>query len=112
MNSNTYLYMQQLKSGETETATRRERVQHLSPEEMEQTLSEYASHSKLRSRERIRLVTDALTSRLRGSRAGLKQAGKQMVKHVGAKVAHAASHKLMEVAVRIEQRASRLDQEK
>lgn len=111
MSLNTHLCMPPLKSGDNEATIRRERLHHLSPEEMEQTLSEYASHSKLRSRERARLVTDALTSRLHGSRAGLKQAGKQMVKHVGAKVAHAASHKLMEIAVRIERRASRLDQE-
>ncbi|MCB5191166.1 class I SAM-dependent methyltransferase [Methylobacillus arboreus] len=110
MNPSTYPLMQKLKT-DLEDARRREMLHHLSPEEMEQTLAEYARHLKLGSRERARLMAESIARRIHGTGSRLKRAGKQAVKHVGSKVAHAASHKLMEVAARIEQRAKRLDQD-
>lgn len=110
MRSSTYPLMQKLKTN-LDDARRREVLHHLSPEEMEQTLAEYASHFRLGSREKARLLAGSVVRRIHGTGSRLKRAGKQAVKHVGAKVAHAASHKLKEVAARIEQRADRLDQD-
>lgn len=110
MNPSTYPIVQKLKT-EIEDARRRDVLHHLSPEEMEQTLSEYARHFKLSSRERARLMAGSFSRRVHDTGSRLKRVGKQAVKQVGSKVAHAASHKLMEVATRIEQRAKRLDQD-
>ena len=110
MSPSTYPLMHKLKTN-LEDARRRELLHLLSPEEMEQPLAEYASHFRLGSRERARLLAASVARRIHGTSRRLKRAGKQAVKHVGVKVAHAASHKLMEIAARIEQRADRLDQD-
>ncbi|MCB5186494.1 hypothetical protein LG200_00560 [Methylobacillus caricis] len=94
-----------------EDAKRRELLHHLTPAELEQTLAEYANHFKLSSRERARLVAESLAIRAHDTGSRIKNAGKRAVKHVSARVAHAASHKLMDMARRIEHRAQRLDQD-
>lgn len=110
MNPSTYPLMQ-VSTPEREDARRRELLHHLSPEEMEQTLSEYARHFKLSPRERARLLAFSVTRHVHGAGHRIKQTGKQVVRHAGARLAHAASHKLMEMAARIERRASRLDRD-
>jgi len=87
-------------------------LRHLSPEEMEQTLKDYAGSFTLKPSERARLFAGSVARRLHGAGSHLKRAGKRAVKHVGAKVAYAASHKLKDMAARIEQRADRLEQDK
>ena len=108
MNPSTYSLVR-IPTPEREDARRRELLHHLSPEEMEQTLSEYARRFKLSPRERARLLASSVTRHVHDAGHRIKQTGKQAVKHAGARLAHAASHKLMKVAARIEQRASRLD---
>ncbi|WP_334108567.1 hypothetical protein [Methylobacillus sp.] len=110
MNPSTYPLVQ-VPTPKHEDARRRELLHHLSPEEMEQTLSEYARHFKLSPRERARLLASSVTRHIHDAGHRIKQTGKQAVKHAGARLAHAASHKLMKVATRIEQRASRLDRD-
>ncbi|WP_025871173.1 hypothetical protein [Methylobacillus glycogenes] len=110
MNESTFPLIHKIRNT-VEDAKRRELLHHLSPQEMEQTLAEYARHFRLSSGERARLLAESMRLRLQDKGGRIKRAGKRAVKQVGARVAHAASDRLMSLAQRIERRAFRLDQE-
>lgn len=110
MNESTFPLIHKIKNS-VEDAKRREMLHHLSPQEMEQTLAEYARHFRLSSTERARLLAESMRMQIHDKSSRIKRAGKRAVKQVGAKVAHAASDRLISLAERIERRAFRLDQE-
>ena len=76
--------------------------------EWQETWSDYASHTGTSARQRFRLVAKGLAHRLQESAKGARQNGRRTVKRLGIRAALMASHKMVEIAGRIERRVKRL----
>jgi len=75
-----------------------------------ETWFDYASQTGIAARQRARLVAKGLTERLKSSAARTQRKGRQKVKQLGLHAALAASHRLVEIASRIERRLIRLNE--
>jgi hypothetical protein len=76
--------------------------------EWQETWSDYASHTGTASRQRLKLVAKGLAHRLQESARDARQSGRRTVKRIGIRAALMASHKLMQIAGRIERRVQKL----
>lgn len=76
--------------------------------EPQETWADYASHTGTAARQRIKLVAKGLTSRLQETAKDVRFNGRRRVKQIGLRAALFASHKLVEIASRIECRVKKL----
>ncbi|HWU83431.1 MAG TPA: hypothetical protein VN063_08065 [Methylophilaceae bacterium] len=76
---------------------------------IQETWFDYASHTGTAARQRVKLVAEGLAERLKHSAGQVQRKGRQKVKRIGLHAALAASHKLVDLASRIERRLNRLN---
>lgn len=76
--------------------------------EWQETWADYASHTGTAARQRIKLVAKGLASRLQETAKDVRLNGRRRAKKIGLRAALLASHKLVEIASRIERRVKKL----
>lgn len=74
----------------------------------QETWADYASHTGTAARQRIKLVAKGLASRLQQTAKDVRLNGRRRVKKISIRAALLASHKLVEIASRIERRVKKL----
>lgn len=79
-----------------------------SSREWQETWSDYASHTGIAARQRLKFVVKGLAHRLQASAKDARHNGRRTVKRIGIRAALMASHKLVEIAGRIERRVKKL----
>ena len=76
------------------------------------TLADHAKHISTGKAHRVKLVVEAMGSRLLASAGEASKVGRSIAKQAGARAALLASHKLAEIAARIEIKAQALKHSK
>ena len=113
MSANRVVSMTAYKSGSTphpaHTSSASRSTRKARPgRERQETWADFASHTGTAARQRIKLVAKGLVSRLQETAKDVRFTGRRRVKKLGLRAALLASHKLVEVASRIERRVKKL----